>query len=761
MDNFKEISPVIEFDQVLVQVSKHAVTSMGKSAILEIVPATSSMLVNELNEHTKQAHRLIMQEDLIRLSGELNIDEYLTRVSKSGFLLANELLDIMNFIAVTKQILSYEKSLKINEIDYVRSLLSSFSNYSEVFDEIERSIDMNANIRENANFEIKKLRRSISSKEVEIKNKITRISSANASKLSETLITLRNGRYVLPIKSEFKNSFGGVIHDESATGQTVFIEPTEIIELGNLIVDYQRRLEIEIEKLLRYLSSFIMNRLNDFKRDLKTIVEIDVLLAKARYCMHTNGCFGVINNLKDITYLDAKHPLIFTNVVSNDIVFKEDIMMITGANTGGKTVTLKIIGLFTLMIQSGISVTASSATTCLFNEVFADIGDNQSLEMSLSSFSSHMTNLVEIIEKSTSKSLILFDEIGSGTNPSEGASLAYAIIEYLRNKQCKIVATTHYTELKEYANVNDYVLNASVRFNRIELVPTYKLDLNTSGLSFALDISKSIGLRDEIIRNAEQFLNEHADSNLLLLDKVNEEKLALNEKLKQLEIEKLAFKNQRQLLEIELEQLKDQANKEIMLAKKQANDEIEQAVKQSRDLLTKLATKEKLHEVLADKQAIEKLKLEEQEEFISSNFNFKVGDEVKVLPFESLGEITSKISDDKFEVRMGNINSVIARDKLIYVGEKTKVVSVNTTSVKRNVKPFLDIKGLRYEEAEQVLETYLDNIALANYSKVVIEHGVGTQVLRKLVHQELKKRKMKYRQALQEEGGLNATVIEF
>ncbi len=757
--NYEKLKKELDFNVILSEVASYAQTSFGKEGILEIVPDDEKSSIERALNKTEEAFKIVVHDDSLVFSGNLDIREYLSRVVKNGFLRVNELNDIKNFIVNGINVKKYFSNFK--EYSYFNDLARKIGTYDEIMAEFDRCIDNNHKIKDNASLEIKKIRTSINSKENEMKNKINRIMSSNTNKLSEAIVTMRNGRYVLAVKSEYKNSFKGVIHDESATGQTVYIEPSEIFELGNTISQLLHKLDLEIEKILKYLSAFITNREEDFTNDFQIFKNIDILFAKARYCSKYDCVLPVIDDKQKIELLSARHPLIARqDVVANDIIFNEDVMLITGANTGGKTVTLKIIGLFSLMVKCGFMLPVKSARIPIFKEIFTDIGDNQSIENNLSSFSSHLTNLIDIIEHASDNTLVLFDEIGSGTNPTEGASIAYAIIEHLRNKGSKIVATTHYNELKEYSNANDYILSASVRFDVKSLKPTYKLDLGKSGLSYALSIAKSLGLADTIIENAHAFFEENSNQNLLLIDQLNSQKLELEEdylRLSQLEKE---INLQKSELASEKKLMREKLKIELNQARKAANEDINKMVLEAERHLHKLKSEDKMHLILEEKKKIEEKLAIEREKFFESDFDFKVGDVVKVLPYEQDAVILKIMPKNKFEVSMGQINSVVKKDKLLFVKRTKKSAVVSTQKVSKKVLPRLDIKGMRVEEAREKLEKYLDEILLTNYQKVVIEHGVGTGALRKLTLDILEQKKYNYRRGLLEEGGINVTVIE-
>lgn len=757
---------LLEFSKVLKIVSNFAQTSLGKKHIINLEASTSIEKVDNLLDITSEAIKLVTYSDSIIFSGKIDLEEYLTHVEKEGFLSAKELLDILNHIDIVNKIINYQQSLKISNVGYFLGLVDKLTPLDELETELVRCIDVNGDVRDSASFEIRKLRKTISSKEVEVKNKLHTIMNKKKNMLSEHIVTIRNNRQVLAVKSEFKHIFGGIIHDESISGQTVYIEPDDCVSINNAIFESNNKLRNEIEKILRYLASYIKIRCAEIRQNLFVIKQLDVMFAKARYALEINGIRAKISTDSCIELKNAKHPLIDKNeVVSNDIVFKDEkLMIITGANTGGKTITLKTVGLFALMNQTGLFISVSDGS-CLpiFDKVFTLMGDNQSLENNLSTFSSHLLDLRYIVENSTKNSLVLLDEIGNGTNPNEGSALAIAVLEYLCEKNCKTIATTHYNELKDYAHANDYIMNASVKFDTENLAPTYKLLLNTSGLSYALMISERLGLDKSIVEKAQLILENSVDNNTVLLDKVASERIALIEMQEQLEL-------QRQQLDALNKELEDK-NQEIMLneqtillhAKNEANKIIDDALNKSKTMIGKFSKVSKHHELLEERQRLEDEKHRLEKAKKSSDIALEVGDEVLVLPFESKAVIKERLNENEFEVLIGSIKSKVKKENLLFHKRNTKKTDkvVVSSSVSRKVSMKLDLRGLRVEEARIELVNYMDKVKLSNLPKVTIVHGYGTGAVRKMVLEYLQNNNFTFRSGGEGEGGSGATVISF
>lgn len=755
---------ILEFNKVLELVSKEAQTSLAKEAILNLEARDEISTVNRLLDITDEAYRILTYSDTIFFSGKIDINTYLNHVEKDGFLQETDFIDIYNHIFVVKKLAKFEKELEIDNINYFKSLITKLTMLEELEEELSRCIDIEGKIRDSASFEIRKLRKSILSKENEVKNKINQIMASKKSMLSEHIVTIRNNRQVLAVKSEYKHVFGGLIHDESISGQTVYIEPDVCVSLNNSVVELKSKLNNEIEKILRYLSSYVKNRVSEIRTNLYVIKEIDLMFAKAKYARKIDGYRIKIDDEKGVNLVGARHPLIDkSEVVSNDIIFNEDIMVITGANTGGKTITLKTVGLFALMNQVGFFISCSMESSIpIFDKVFTQMGDNQSLENNLSTFSSHILDLKFIIENATSKSLVLLDEVGNGTNPNEGSALAIAILEELHKRGSRVIATTHYNELKEYATSNDYVLSASVKFDTKRLTPTYKLNLNSTGLSYALMISERLGLSKSIVDNAQDILENNMDKNMNLLEKLNAQKLEFEEEKSKFELERKQFEYKKHELESKVIEIEQSSEKIIKRAKSEANTIIDDALKQSELMISTLSKEQKHHELLKSKQKLEEQKHKEEELKKLSDKEILVGDEVLVLPFESKATVVKKINDKEFEISMGSIKSVVKKENLIFNYRSKKIKkNIATSNVNKSVATKLDLRGLRVEEAKIELEQYMDKVKLSNLPFVTIVHGYGTGAVRNMVIEYLKSRKYNFRSGGAGEGGSGATVVEF
>jgi DNA mismatch repair protein MutS2 len=600
--------------------------------------------------------------------------------------------------------------------------------------------------------------------------------------LSDSIVTIRNDRFVIPVKQEYRSHYGGIIHDQSSSGQTLFIEPQVIVQLNNQLQDIRVKEQLEIERILSELSA----KTAEFESELQVIVEIlgnlDFIFAKARYGRKMKGSMPIMNNEGRIALYKARHPLIpIDEVVANDILLGKDYttIVITGPNTGGKTVTLKTLGLCSLMAQAGLQVPAfDGSELAVFDAIYADIGDEQSIEQSLSTFSSHMVNIVDILEKVDFNTLVLFDELGAGTDPQEGAALAISILDEVHNRGARVIATTHYPELKAYGYNREGVLNASVEFDVETLSPTYKLLLGVPGRSNAFEISKRLGLSDTVIQSARSHVSEDTNQ----IDKMI---ASLESSKRQAEIEqeeardylrqaeKLHQDMQKQMIEF-------YENKDSMLEKaaeqageilEEAKSEAEKVIRDLRKMRIEKHADIKEHELIDAKRRLEAAtpEITKSSKLInkkSKKHTFTPGDEVKVLTFGQKGSLLEKVSDNEWQVQIGILKMKVKEKDLEYISTPKPVETRPMAIVQgrdADVKLELDLRGERYEAALFRVEKYIDDALLSNYPRVSIIHGKGTGALRQGVQEYLRNhrsvKKIRFGEA--GEGGSGVTVVEF
>ena len=612
----------------------------------------------------------------------------------------------------------------------------------------------------------------------EIKNKLQ--SLLNSKYLQEPIVTIRQNRFVVPVKSEYQTEIKGFIHDTSSTGSTVFVEPISVFDLNNQLSELKNQENIEIEKILQILSSLFFDIINELENNFNLITILDFIFAKAKYSKELDCNCPKINDDKIIYLKNAKHPLLDQNIavpITLEIGKTFSSLLITGPNTGGKTVTLKTVGLLTTMAQSGMHIPASSESSIyLFDNIFADIGDEQSILESLSTFSSHMTHIINILNEATSDSLVLVDELGSGTDPIEGASLALSILEYLKEHNITVLATTHYHELKEYALLTDGVENASCEFNLETLSPTYRLLIGVPGKSNAFAISQKLGLKQEILENAKKSINSDTAKTEDLLKEIYDSKALIeSEKEKTLQysnkIERLKQKLENETTDLEehkkeyLQKAKQEAREILLSAKQEANDiikEMESEKNNSKNLNTlrnKLTSK--LHEVNQTPES----PLEETQKIDESQI--KPGAIVFVPKFNKNGTILSYPNQSKkFNIQIDNIKTTLTPSQItIAKNTETKkeiITKKQSTFVPKNVRTELNVIGMNIEESIFLVDKFLDEAAVAKLETVRIVHGKGTGILGKGIQKYLRSHPhvKSYRYGTFGEGEMGVTVVE-
>jgi DNA mismatch repair protein MutS2 len=608
------------------------------------------------------------------------------------------------------------------------------------------------------------------------------IRSSNASTmLSDAIITIRNDRFVIPVKQEYRSVYGGIIHDQSSSGQTLFIEPQAIVQLNNVLQETRVKETQEIERILVELSEKVGAFTPELLHNVKVLAQIDFLVAKAKYAKAIKGSKPILNNEGRVKLFKAKHPLIPNDVVvANDIFLGDEFttIVITGPNTGGKTVTLKTIGLCTLMAQSGLQIPAlDGSETAVFSSVYADIGDEQSIEQSLSTFSSHMVNIVDILKHVDYDSLVLFDELGAGTDPQEGAALAISILDEVYKRGARVIATTHYPELKAYGYDREGVINASVEFNVETLSPTYKLLIGVPGRSNAFEISKRLGLEENVISNARSHIGEDTNKveNMIasLEDsrkKAEEEELEAKNHLKQAEILHKDLQKQIDEYHQERDAMVEKAAKEAAAIVENAQREAEAIIADLRKLRLEKHADVKEHELIDAKKRLEeaapKVKKTTNKAARPLDKSLKPGDEVKVVSFGQKGHLIEKVSNNEWQVQIGIMKMKVKESDLEFIkSTKVKETKPLTTIKGRDyhVSVELDLRGERFENAISRVEKYVDDALLAGYSSVSIIHGKGTGALRSGVQEYLKNHRSVKRIRFGEagEGGTGVTVVEF
>ena len=781
-----KIEKVLEFDKIRAQLAEYATSEKGKQMIKELPIEVEEKAIQIKIEETADGVELLRLKQGIPIPRLKDISFALKRLELEAGLNGRELSDILRVLTTTHEVERFFEKVEEEEIALKRipRLVEKLESIPEVTKELEASIREDGYVLDSASPTLHGIRVGIQKTEQEIRRQMDQyLTGKNAQYLSDTIITIRNDRYVLPVKAEYKSVFGGTVHDQSATGQTLFMEPQAVVNLNNKLREYQVQEKREVERILWELSQKLMPYTNSLHQNHYVLARLDVVNAKALYANEIKATEPIIDRQNHVALWKAWHPLLDREkAVANDIILGEEYqaIVITGPNTGGKTILLKTVGVIQLMAQMGLYIPAGeNSRVGIFTEIFADIGDEQSIEQNLSTFSSHMSNIVSILKKINDKSLLLIDEIGSGTDPQEGSSLAIAILDYIASKQSYVIASTHYPELKAYGYDRPKTINASMEFDGDTLQPTYQLLLGVPGRSNAFDISKRLGLPSIIIDQARGLLSEEdQDLNAMISDLEQKRRRAQRDADKmrhQLELSTQLLED----LQKETEQFK--ANKARLLeeAKERANTLIEQSKDDADKILSEirelqLRSKQstvKEHEMIEKKTALTDLK---HEQALKKNKVLRkekakkalqVGQSVEVLSFGQRGTLVEKVNDKEWVVQMGIIKMKIAVEDLSPIAEaqEAKQQVIVKSARASHVSSELDLRGKRYEEAMKDLELYLDAAILANYPRVTIIHGRGTGAIQQVVHKVLRSHRSvaSFEFAPMNTGGNGATIITF
>lgn len=773
---------VLEFDKIKALIENETISDLGKEKVVDMAPATDFNTVEFQMNETDEISQIYNKHRMPSLSGLAKISTYIHRAKIGGVLSVSELNVIKRLIQIQNQYKTFYNNLLNEEETINYPILNDRMEQLPVLSDLYQSIHQKCDtydLYDNASYELQGIRSKISSTNQRIKQNLDKIvkSQANQKKLSDAIVTVRNERNVIPVKAEYRQDFNGIVHDQSASGQTLYIEPSSIVEMSNQISRLKNDEAIERERILSALTVEVAEEADACLISESIMGQIDFLIAKARYASSIKGTKPQFTKDRTVYLPKAFHPLLDKQtVVANTIEFAQDIetVIITGPNTGGKTVTLKTLGLIIVMAQSGILIpTLDGSQLSIFENVYCDIGDEQSIEQSLSTFSSHMKNIVEILQDTTKNSLILFDELGAGTDPSEGAALAMSILDHVHEIGSLVMATTHYPELKAYSYNREGVMNASVEFDVNTLSPTYKLLMGVPGRSNAFDISKKLGLNMKVIQKAksmigqdEQEINEMIASLESNSKRVDEQRIELDYLLREAQDTHDALAKQYEQYQNHEKQLMNEAKEKANQRVKSATKEADDILKELRELRDQKGADVKEHELIDKKK-----QLDDQYEAKSLKQNVQkkkwdeinAGDEVKVLTYGQKGEVLELIDNNEAVVQMGIIKMKLPLEDL----EKTKKTKSEPTKMikrenRQSIKMELDLRGYRYDEAMVAVDQYLDQAVLSNYEQVYIIHGKGTGALQKGVQNHLKRHKSvaSYRNGMPSEGGFGVTVVE-
>ena len=770
---------VLEFYKIINELIDLSRLEKTKEKFLDIdIIKEKSILDRELML-MKEMIDFYKYDDGLELAGLADITKMMNSIDIIGsYLSVEDLATLKKNLTIFR----ISKSRAKNVRDKYKTIWNLFSNVEEVR-EIENFISEAINdegiLKDDASIGLRDVRRQKQNINANIKEKFDElISNKNTQNaIQERIVTQRNDRYVIAVKTDFKGLVKGIEHDRSATGSTVYIEPLNVVSLNNKLREYEAREREEIRKILLRITEIIKTKKEEILEIKEILERLDFIDAKTTYSVNKKCIVPKIINKEYLKLVEARHPLIDENTVvpiNFELGNPENIMLITGPNTGGKTVTLKVAGLLTIMALSGIPIPANEKTEVgYFHNVLADIGDEQSLEQNLSSFSGHVSKIKDIIEHASSKSLVLMDELGSGTDPMEGAAFAMAIIDYLNKKHVTSIITTHYSEVKAYAFNTTGIKSASMEFNVETLSPTYKLLEGIPGESNALIIARKYGISEEIIENAKSYISEDNQRVEEMLKSIKEKNDKLEMMHAQLEATRTELDKQKNIYEQKMVKLENEKNEIIKRAYEEADNYLKNMQAKAKNLIDKINSEESKKEdaknaqrslnMLRESFITDKKKNVKEKKIITQNVDFAVGEEVLVKTMNQNGKILKIMPDNRIQVQTGILKLVVSTDDIVKIQKKKTNKFKNFASLKRTsqVRGEIDLRGMNADEAIAELETYMDRAMLTGYHEIYIIHGKGTMVLRKKIHEYLRTSKYvaEFKDANQNEGGVGCTVV--
>ena len=773
-----KILETLEFNKVKALFEPHLLTEQGLEQLKELVPTDKADKIRQAFAEMKEMQELFVEHPHFSISATKDIAATCKRLEMGADLNIEEFLLLKRVIFASRELKNFYDNLENVRLDHLANWFEKLHDFPHLQGNLQ-AINEAGFIENFASEELARIRRKIHDSESQVRDVLQELLKQKAQMLTEGIIASRNGRQVLPVKNTYRNKIAGVVHDISASGNTVYIEPREVVKLSEEIASLRADERYEMMRILQELSERVRPHAAEIANDAWIIGHLDLIRAKIRFIQETGAVVPQVSEGQEIQLLHVRHPLV-QNAVANDVHFGKDLtaIVITGPNTGGKTIMLKTLGLTQLMAQSGLPILADKGSRVgIFEEVFADIGDEQSIEQSLSTFSSHMTNIVDILGKVNQNSLLLLDELGAGTDPQEGAALAMSILEDLRLRQVKTMATTHYPELKAYGIETAYVQNASMEFDTASLRPTYRFMQGVPGRSNAFEIAKRLGLSDVIVGDASKQINQDNDVNRII-EQLEEQTLESRKRLENIrQVEQENLKMNRALKKL-YNELNREKETELNKAREQAAEIVDLALAESDDILKNLHSKSQLkpHEIIEAKAQLKKLAPEKVD--LSKNKVLqkakkkrapKVGDDIIVLSYGQRGTLTNQLKDGRWEAQVGLIKMTLEEKEfdLVQAQQEAPVKKKQVNVVKRAVgkapQARLDLRGKRYEEAMEALDAFIDQALLNNMAQVDIIHGIGTGVIREGVTKYLQRNKQvkSFGYAPQNAGGSGATIVTF
>ena len=773
-----KILETLEFNKIKELFAPYLLTEQGQLELSLLLPTSKKETVASAFLEMTDMQQIFVQHPHFSLAATQDITALTKRLELESDLNIEEFLALKRVLAVTQELKSFYDDLENVHLEKLDRLFENLAVFPKLQGSLQ-AVNDGGFIESFASENLSRIRRKIQENENQVREILQEILKNKGEMLADQVVASRNGRNVLPVKNTYRNRISGVVHDISASGNTVYIEPRAVVNLNEEIASSRADERYEIQRILQELSDLFRPHAAEIANNAWIIGHLDLVRAKVRFIQETGAVVPDLSEEQDIQLLSVRHPLI-ENAVANDLHFGPDLteIVITGPNTGGKTIMLKTLGLAQIMAQSGLPILADKGSRVgIFSQIFADIGDEQSIEQSLSTFSSHMTNIVSILEQVDSESLVLLDELGAGTDPQEGAALAIAILEDLRLRQIKTMATTHYPELKAYGIETDWVENASMEFDTDSLRPTYRFMQGVPGRSNAFEIARRLGLSEVIVGHAQEQTDTDSDVNRII-ERLEEQTLESRKRLdniREVEQENLKFNRALKKLYNEFNREKET---ELNKARLEAQEIVDLALSESESILKNLHDKSSLkpHEIIEAKAQLKKLAPETVDlsknkvlKQAKKNRAPKVGDDILVTSYGQRGTLVKQLKDGRWEAQVGLIKMTLEEQEFNLLKAekeqqpKRKQVNVVKRANTAGPKARLDLRGKRYEEAMEELDAFIDQALLNNMAQVDIIHGIGTGVIREGVTKYLRRNKhiKSFGYAPQNAGGSGATIVIF
>lgn len=772
-----KILKALEFDKVKKQFAHFLQSEQGQMELNDLLPMTNQEKIERSFAEIADVAQIFQEYASFGFGHSQDISESLRRLELGADLNTQELLAVKRILQMSAELKDFYDNLENVDLQILDCLFEKIETFPDLQGSLQ-AINDGGFIEDFASPELTKIRHHIHQNEQQIRQILQEMLKKRGDLLAENLIASRSGRSVLPVKNTYRHRIAGVVHDISASGNTVYIEPRAVVNLNEEMTQARADERHEMTRILHDLSDRLRSQTDIIGNNAWLLGHIDFVRGKYLYMRENQASLPSLTTDQTIRLLSVRHPLL-SNPIANDLHFEHDTtaILITGPNTGGKTIMLKTLGITQLMAQSGLPILADEGSkVAVFKDIFADIGDEQSIEQSLSTFSSHMTHIVEILQKANKDSLVLFDELGAGTDPQEGAALAMSILEHLRLSDIKTMITTHYPELKAYGIETEFIENASMEFDMVTLSPTYHFMQGVPGRSNAFEIARRLGLSEIIVAEAENLTNTDSDVNKIIerLENQTIESRRRLDNIREVEQENLKFNRAVKKLYNEFSHAQD---KELRKAKLKAQEIVDKALAESDFILKNLQDKAQLkpHEIIEAKGKLKKLAPEIE---LSKNKVLKkakkkraakVGDDIIVSSYGQRGTLTKRFKDGRWEAQVGLIKMTLQESEFDLVksdkaqaSQKKQAHLVKRTSQKAP-SARLDLRGKRYEEAMQELDEFIDQALLNNMAQVDIIHGIGTGVIRDGVTKYLRRNKQvkEFGYAPQNAGGSGATIVTF